>query len=97
MNGVLWTVAEAGTQAVTQIVGHEFGFAVDDLNGTFRTGRHAKTASVAFFLIDMNDIPFHACSPAAEGWRCLFVRSMVLSSHSPSASPLTVVKKISFW
>jgi hypothetical protein len=67
MNGVLWTVAEAGTQAVTQIVGHEFGFAVDDLNGTFRTGRHAKTASVAFFLIDMNDIPFHACSPAAEG------------------------------
>lgn len=47
------------SHAVAVIVADELRFAVYHGDSAFVACGHAGTAAVAFFLIDMNDLPFH--------------------------------------
>ena len=47
------------SHAVAVIVADEFRFAVYHGDSAFVTGGRAGAAAVAFFPIDMNDLPFH--------------------------------------
>jgi hypothetical protein len=66
MDGVLGAVAETGAQPIAEIVGYQARLAIDNLNGAFRAGRNTETATVAFVLVDVNDISFHVKSPEAD-------------------------------
>ncbi len=61
--GVSWTISETCPESVAKIFGNQSGFAVDDLDGAFRTSRNAKSATVALVLIDFDDISEHILSP----------------------------------
>jgi hypothetical protein len=50
-------MAQAGTQTVTQVVGHNLGLAVYDLNGTFGAVGYALSATIAQFFVDFYDFP----------------------------------------
>ena len=50
---------EAVSHAVAVIVADEFGFAVYHGDGAFVACARTGAAAVAFFPIDMNDLPFH--------------------------------------
>jgi len=59
MDGILRTVAKAGTKAVAKIVCRQAGLAINDLDGAFSTCGYTEATTVAFIFVDMNDIPFH--------------------------------------
>jgi hypothetical protein len=55
-DGILGTMAEASSQAVTIDVADEPGFAVDDGDGLFGAGRYTQAAAVAFVRVDVHDV-----------------------------------------
>ncbi len=75
-DGVLRTIAETSTEAVTEIVGNQFCFAVDNLNSSFGTGRNAQAAAVTFFFVNFYDIADHN-KPPGSGWCFVFVESIL--------------------
>jgi hypothetical protein len=92
LQGVLGAFADAGAQAVAQVVGNHFGLAVDDLQGPFGAGDHAVAASVAAFFIDFNDLSgyFHGyhfllyCSfMGSQQIQCSVVIQVVFSGLLP--------------
>ena len=46
-------------KAIAEILPHQFCLAVDDINGTFMAGGCAQAAAVAFFFVNMDDLPNH--------------------------------------
>ena len=58
-NGVEWTVAKAGAQAVAKVVGEQLGFTVYNLNCTLGTRGYALAATVALFLINFDHFTKH--------------------------------------
>ena len=58
--GAVWqTVAKA----IAEVLTGEFGFAVDDVDGTLVTGLGAEPAAVAFVLVYVNDFSEHITTP----------------------------------
>jgi hypothetical protein len=58
-DGVLGAVAEAGAEAVAEVVGEESGLAVDDPDRPFGTSRNAEAAAVALVFVDFYDVAIH--------------------------------------
>ena len=58
-DGIERAIAEAGAEAVTEVVGNQAGFAVDNLDGAFGTGRDTESAAVAFLFIDLDHFANH--------------------------------------
>jgi hypothetical protein len=50
--------AEAGPEAVAVFLRHQPSLAVHKLNGSLGAGRDAEAAAVAFFRIDLDDLPY---------------------------------------
>jgi hypothetical protein len=57
--GVLRTIAEAGAQSVTEVVGGKDRLSVYYFDGPFRACGDAESATVAFFRIYGYDFSFH--------------------------------------
>jgi hypothetical protein len=90
-NGFPGAVAEAGAEPVAKVVGHKAGLAVHNLDGAFRTGRHAESAAVAFIFIDSDDIPDHMLSPV--NWVHGLFSLLGLSCLNPVQPALIEIKK----
>jgi hypothetical protein len=58
-DGVLGTVTEAGTETVAEVIGSKSRLAVDDGDGPFGAGRHAQSAAVAFFFVNLDNFSDH--------------------------------------
>ncbi len=54
-DGVFGAMAEAGSEAVAEVIGDEFGFAVDEADSAFGAVWDAEAAAVAFILVDVDD------------------------------------------
>jgi hypothetical protein len=59
VKGVFRALADAGAQAVAEIVRHHFGLAVNDPDGAFGAGDNALAAAGAAFFIYLYDLSFH--------------------------------------
>ena len=46
-------------KAIAEILPHQLCFAVDDVNGSLVAGGCAQAAAVAFFFVNMDDLPNH--------------------------------------
>ena len=57
--GVLRTGCQTCAKAVAKQITYESGFSIDDLECTLGAVGNANAASVAFFLINIDDLPFH--------------------------------------
>jgi hypothetical protein len=51
------TLAEAGPQAIAELVCQELSLAVHNDDGPLGTGGDAETTTVAFFLVYLDDLP----------------------------------------
>ena len=58
-NGTCWTFRKTVAQSVAEVLSHQFGFSVYDLNGPFVAGLGTGTASVAAFPVDPNNFSYH--------------------------------------
>ena len=58
-DGVLGTVAEAGPEAVAEVVGGEDRLAVHDADGALGADRDAEAAAVALLFVDLYDFSDH--------------------------------------
>jgi hypothetical protein len=56
-DGSLGTLAQAGAQAVAQVLGQQSRFAIYQSNGPLGAGGDALTATVALLLVDCDDLP----------------------------------------
>jgi len=56
---VLRALAKAGTQSITIAVTDKFCFAVYNLDCSLGTSWNTQSATIAFFFIYENDIPYH--------------------------------------
>jgi len=59
---------EARTKPIAEIVGGKNRFTVYDLDCPLGTRRNAESATVTFFLIDLNDFSFHSLYLLFPGW-----------------------------
>ena len=50
---------QAVTKAIAEILPHQLCLAVDDINSTFVAGGCAQPTAVAFFFVNMDDLPNH--------------------------------------
>ena len=50
---------QACSEPVTEVVGRQNRFPVNDLNSTFRASRDTEPTSVTFILINLNNLPYH--------------------------------------
>jgi len=55
-DGALGALAQAGAQAVAEVVRQQARLAADDLDGALGAGRHAVAAAVAEVLVDVHDL-----------------------------------------
>jgi hypothetical protein len=55
-DSALGTLAQAGAQAVTQILRRQYRFSVDHGDGTLGAGRYALATAVAFILINFYNL-----------------------------------------
>jgi len=56
--GIVGTISETGPQAVTVLFRDQPGFAVNNLDGAFRTGRDTQAATITALIIYFDDISF---------------------------------------
>ena len=54
--GTAW---QAVTKAIAEILPHQLCLAVDDVDGSLVAGGCAQPAAVAFFFVNMDDLPNH--------------------------------------
>ena len=50
---------QAVAKAIAEILSYQLCLAVDDINGTFMAGGCTQAAAVAFFFVNMDDLPNH--------------------------------------
>ena len=58
-NGSGGAARQAVAKAIAEIFPHQLCFAVDDINGSLMAGGCAQAAAVAFFFVNMDDLPNH--------------------------------------
>jgi len=58
-NGSGGTARQAVAKAIAEILSHQLCLAVDDINGSLVAGGCAQAAAVAFFFVNMDDLPNH--------------------------------------
>jgi hypothetical protein len=58
-DGILRAVAETGAETIAEIISREPGLAVDNSDGPFGAGRHAHSAAVAFFFVNLDNFSDH--------------------------------------
>src|SRR5210317_1658056 len=58
-NGIHWTVSEACTEPIAEVIGKQFGLAVNNLNCTFGTRRDTIATTIAFILINFDHFTNH--------------------------------------
>jgi hypothetical protein len=51
---VVWTVTEAGAQAIAEVVANQFGLPVDDLDRPFGTGGNTESTTITTPFIYLN-------------------------------------------
>jgi len=56
----LGAFAQTSAQAVTILILNQAGFTVNDLDGPFSAGGNAQAATVAFFLVNLDNLSNHA-------------------------------------
>jgi hypothetical protein len=66
VQSVLWTLSETGSQAVTQFIGYEASFAVDEFQRTLRAGGDALATAVTFVFVYDDDFPLHGFTLSAK-------------------------------
>jgi hypothetical protein len=52
-------VGQAVAESVAEVLSHQLRFAVDHVDRALVAGLRAESASVAFFLVDMDDFAYH--------------------------------------
>jgi hypothetical protein len=58
-DGILGAVAETGAETIAEIISRELCLAVDNGDGSFGAGRHAHSATVAFFFVNPDNFSDH--------------------------------------
>ncbi len=57
------TVAKTGPETIAEVISHQPGFAIDNLNGPFGASRNTQAAAVTFLFIDFDHIANHHYLP----------------------------------
>jgi hypothetical protein len=58
-DGILRAVAETGAETIAEVISREPCLAVDNGDGAFGAGRHAQSATIAFFFVNLNNFSDH--------------------------------------
>jgi hypothetical protein len=56
--GIVWAFSQTGSKPIAKFLRNQSGFTVDDLDGSLGAGWDTVPATVTFFFIDLNDLPF---------------------------------------